>query len=108
MQTLDQVEVLLGRYREACARASRPVDWVLRRYVWLGSRRELDERWLPGFVASQLAYWRVAAEGPRERELFARIDAGESISPRAVASDRFLADTGPEVRERGLPSRHPS
>jgi probable F420-dependent oxidoreductase len=90
VQRLDEVARLATLYRDRRAPTGRSPDWVLRRYVWLGSRDELEQRWLPDFVAGQLAYWRVSTEGPAERALFARIDAGEHVTPAEVAADRFL------------------
>lgn len=100
VQTVPQVAQLRATYVDACMRADRTPEWMLRRYVWLGSRDDLEAHWLPAFVRSQLAYWRVATEGPEERRLFARIDAGEDVSPREVAADRFLGGPPGDVVEQ--------
>lgn len=97
VQTTAQVEVLAAMYREACAAHGRDPAWVLRRYVWIGSHRDLEERWLPTFVEHQLAYWRVSAEGPQERRLFERLDAGETVEAREVAADRFMGGPPDDV-----------
>jgi probable F420-dependent oxidoreductase len=102
VQTLDEVTVLRERYETSCRRHGAVPAWVLRRYVWLGeSAAEMERDWLPGFVSSQLAYWRVAAEGEAERALFARIDAGERVSPADVARGRFIGGSADDV-VRGL------
>jgi probable F420-dependent oxidoreductase len=97
IQTSHQVGVLLDSFRAACERAGSTPEWLLRRYVWLGSRRDLEERWLPAFVAQQLEYWRASAEGPEERRLFERLDAGERVTAREVAADRFLGGPPDDV-----------
>ena len=68
------------------------------RYEWLGRDRSTMERdFLPGFVNTQLAYWRVSTEGEAERRLFARIDAGEDVAPAEVARGRFFGGAAGDV-----------
>jgi probable F420-dependent oxidoreductase len=98
LQSLDHVVALRARYDAACALTGRPPRWVLRRYVWLGpSRAAMERDWLPPFVANQIAYWRIAAEGPGEREVIARLDAGEDLSPRDIAAGRFIGGAVDDV-----------
>jgi len=98
VQTLDEVARLRERYARACAAAGRAPEWVLRRYVWLGRDRAAMEReFLAEFVPRQLAYWRVATEGPAERRLFERLDAGEVVTPREIARDRFCGGSSEDA-----------
>ena len=92
VQTWSGVKTGLSHYQEARARHGRTgAPWVLRRYTWLGaSRREVEEQYVPGFVDSQLPYWRTSVESNEERELFARIDGGEHVSPAQIAAGRFI------------------
>lgn len=90
VQTRPEVERLRDLYVAARAELGQPPDWTLRRYVRLGSREEIEKDWLPGFVERNLAYWRHSTEGPAERALFERIDAGEAFSPVDVAKGRFV------------------
>lgn len=98
VQTEVRVAELRARYVEACARHATTPQWVLRRYVWLGRdaatfRREV----LPDLVERQIAYWRVSTEGPDERALFARMDAGERVPPEEVAAGRFVGGAVEDV-----------
>lgn len=98
VQTLDSMVVLKQRYEAECLALGVVPSWVLRRYVWLGRDRSTMERdFLPGFVNKQLAYWRVSAEGAAERRMFARIDAGEHVSPAEVAHGRFFGGSAADV-----------
>ena len=98
VQTLDSMILLKQRYEEACRDRAVEPSWVLRRYVWLGRDRSTMERdFLPGFVNTQLAYWRVSTEGEAERRLFARIDAGEDVAPAEVARGRFFGGAAGDV-----------
>jgi alkanesulfonate monooxygenase SsuD/methylene tetrahydromethanopterin reductase-like flavin-dependent oxidoreductase (luciferase family) len=98
VQTWTAAKACLARYRASCEAAGTSPAWVLRRYTRLaGSRRELEEDYLPGFVDAQLAYWRTSVETDEERALFARIDAGEPMSPAEVAADRFVGGTPDDV-----------
>jgi probable F420-dependent oxidoreductase len=91
VQSLAKAESCLARYRAAGGEA-----WVLRRYAWLGtSRREVEEDVLPDYVTGLLEHWRESVEDDAERELFARIDAGEDVAPSEIAADRLLWG-GPE------------
>jgi probable F420-dependent oxidoreductase len=94
VQTLSQGKALLQQYRDACARHGRRPEWVMRRYAWLGaSRQEVAEKWLPDFVEYNLVHWRESTEGEEERRLFARLDAGEAVSPEEIAGERFFWGT---------------
>ena len=88
---------LLALYAEACEKVDRAPDWVLRRYIRLGDRKQIEADWLPGFVDRNLSYWRHSTEGPNERRMFERIDAGETLDPIEVARDRFLWGSPDEV-----------
>jgi hypothetical protein len=54
------------------------------------SRREVEEDVLPAYVGGLLEHWRESVEDDAERELFARIDAGEDVAPSEIAADRLL------------------
>jgi hypothetical protein len=98
VQTWTAAKACLARYRDSCAIAGTEPAWVLRRYTRLASsRRALEEEYLPGFVDAQLAYWRTSVETDEEGALFARIDAGESVSPAEIAADRFVGGTPDDV-----------
>jgi probable F420-dependent oxidoreductase len=90
VQTRPEVERLHQVYADACATLGRQPAWMLRRYARLGDRQEIEEKWLPGFVERNLAYWRHSTEGPNERQLFDRLDRGETLSAEDVARDRFM------------------
>jgi|SRR6185437_6922421 len=96
----DEVARLVGRYRDRCAAAGSAADWVLRRDIWVGEdRRVMDDEWLPDYVDDRLAHWRASTEGPVERALFRRLDAGESVPPAEVAAGRFFGGTPDDVLE---------
>lgn len=100
VQTLDRVSELHAQYRQRCARAGTTPDTVLRRYAWLGRDRATMERdFLPAFVGKQLAYWRQSTEAESERRLFARIDAGDDVSPTEIARGRFFGGSPADVIE---------
>ena len=97
VQTRPEVERLRDLYVDARVALGEPPDWTLRRYVRLGDREEIEARWLPGFVERNLAYWRESTEGPAEKKLFERLDAGEALSPVDVAKGRFAWGSTEEV-----------
>ena len=98
VQSLRKVSECLATYRAACARHGTEPRWVLRRSAWIGTdRRELEDEFLPHFVESHLEHWRESAEDDAERELFARLDAGEQIPAAAIVADRFIGGTPAEV-----------
>jgi probable F420-dependent oxidoreductase len=106
VQTEDRVAARRAEYEAACARHGTTPAWVLRRYVWIGrDRRALEDDFLPDFVGRQLAYWRESTEGEAERRLFARIDAGEAVSPVEVAAGRFIGGAPADVVD-GLVACH--
>ncbi len=90
VQTRPEVERLHKIYSDACTTLGKKPAWILRRYVRLGLRREIEEKWLPGFVERNLAYWRHSTEGPNERRLFDRLDRGEKLSASDIARERFM------------------
>lgn len=70
----------------------------MRRYVWIGQDKSTMAReFLPDFVGRQLAYWRQSTEGIAERDLFARLDAGEQITPSDIAAGRFCGGSPADV-----------
>jgi hypothetical protein len=79
VQTRAEVARLRDIYAAECAQVGREPDWVLRRYIRLGEREQIEAEWLPGFVDRNLAYWRHSTEGPNEQRLFERLDAGEEL-----------------------------
>lgn len=100
VQTEDRVVARRAEYEAACARHGTTPQWVLRRYAWLGRdtatfRRDV----LPDLLERQLAYWRVSTEGPDERALFARLDAGERVEPEEIAGGRFVGGSADDVRD---------
>jgi probable F420-dependent oxidoreductase len=91
VQSLAKAQSCLEIYRAACAQAGRGDDWILRRYAWLGSDdRQVCEQVLPAYVGGLMEHWRESVEDDAEKELFARIDAGENVSPEEIAADRLL------------------
>lgn len=91
VQSLTRAQSCLGVYREACARAGRDPEWILRRYAWVGAdRRQVMDEVLPEYVDGLMVHWRESAEDDEERALFARIDAGDDVSPDEIAADRLL------------------
>ncbi len=83
-----------ARYRSARTATGRPADWILRRYAWVAAdRREVEEVVLPHYVNGLVEHWRESVEEDEERALFARMDAGESITPADIAGDRLLWGT---------------
>lgn len=91
VQSLSKAQSCLSVYRASCARAGREPDWILRRYAWLGSDgRQVREQVLPAYVTGLMEHWRESVEDEAEKELFRRIDAGETVSPEEIAADRLL------------------
>jgi probable F420-dependent oxidoreductase len=91
VQSLAKAQSCLAVYRPACAKANKEPDWVLRRYAWLGSNaKQVREEVLPVYVGGLMEHWRESVEDEAEKELFARIDAGENVSPEEIAADRLL------------------
>jgi probable F420-dependent oxidoreductase len=96
VQSLSAGLRCLDIYRPACQALDKPADFVLRRYAWLGSDDEqVRTEVLPRYVDGLMAHWRESVEEDEEKELFARIDAGEDVSPEEIAADRLLWG-GPE------------
>jgi alkanesulfonate monooxygenase SsuD/methylene tetrahydromethanopterin reductase-like flavin-dependent oxidoreductase (luciferase family) len=91
VQSLAKAQSCLEVYRSACAAVNREPDWILRRYAWLGADgRQVREEVLPAYVGGLMEHWRESVEDDAEKELFARIDAGEDVSAEEIASDRLL------------------
>jgi probable F420-dependent oxidoreductase len=98
VQTWTAAKACLVRYRASCEAAGTVPAWVLRRYTRItADRRQLEEEYLPDFVDAQLAYWRTSVETDEERAMFARLDAGERLSPAEIAADRFVGGTPDDV-----------
>ena len=96
VQSLAAGLACLDVYRPACAVVGKPADFVLRRYAWLGADDEqVRTEVLPEYVDGLMVHWRESVEADEERALFARIDAGEDVSPEEIAADRLLWG-GPE------------
>ena len=45
---------------------------------------------LPVYVDGLMVHWRESAEEQEEKDLFARIDAGEAVTAEDIAADRLL------------------
>jgi probable F420-dependent oxidoreductase len=91
VQSLGRALSCLAVYRAACARHGTTPAWVLRRYAWIGEdHRQVEDEILPLYVDGLMAHWRESAEDDEERELFARLDAGERVTPQEIARDRLL------------------
>jgi alkanesulfonate monooxygenase SsuD/methylene tetrahydromethanopterin reductase-like flavin-dependent oxidoreductase (luciferase family) len=91
VQSLARAKRCLETYHAACSRLGRKPDWILRRYAWIGTdRRKVMEDVLPRYVDGLMIHWRESAEDPEEKALFARIDAGENVTPQEIAGDRLL------------------
>lgn len=96
VQSLSAGLRCLDVYRPACEALGKPADFVLRRYAWLGADDEqVRTEVLPRYVDGLMAHWRESVEEDEEKELFARIDAGDDVSPEEIAADRLLWG-GPE------------
>jgi len=101
VQSLAKARACLDVYRDACKRHARRPDWILRRYAWIApSRREVEERILPAYVDGLMQHWRESVEDEAEKRLFARIDAGEAVSAREIASDRLLWGSPEDIVEQ--------
>ena len=98
VQSLAKSQSCLEVYRAACDRLGRSADWVLRRFAWIGTdARQIEEEILPRYVDGLLVHWRESAEEAEEKALFAQLDAGEKVSPEAIARDRLLYGTPKQV-----------
>lgn len=91
VQSLGKALSCLDVYRASCASAGTTPDWVLRRYAWVGAdRAQVMDEVLPEYVGGLMDHWRESVEDDAEKELFARIDAGDAVSPAEIAADRLL------------------
>ena len=91
VQSISKAESMLDVYRSACARHATSPSWILRRYAWIApTRAEVEEDVLPAYVDGLMVHWRESVEDEEEKALFARIDAGETVTPAEVADDRLL------------------
>lgn len=98
VQSLGKVRSMLEVYRASCARIGRQPDWILRRFAWIGTDdRKIQEEILPRYIDGLLVHWRESAEDEVEKKLFARIDAGEQVTPQEIAADRLLCGTPDQV-----------
>ncbi len=81
----------LDVYRPTCAALGKPGDWILRRYAWVGADDDqVRTEVLPRYVDGLMTHWRESVEEDEERQLFARIDAGDPVTPEEIAADRLL------------------
>jgi probable F420-dependent oxidoreductase len=91
VQSISKATAMVGTYRGACARHGKAPEWILRRYAWIApTRAEVEDDVLPDYVDGLMAHWRESVEEAEEQALFARIDAGESVSPAEIADERLL------------------
>jgi probable F420-dependent oxidoreductase len=91
VQSITKAESMLGVYRDACARHATNPAWILRRYAWIApTRAEVEHDVLPEYVDGLMVHWRESVEDAEEKALFARIDAGENVTPAEIADDRLL------------------
>ena len=91
VQSLGKARSCLAQYRDTCTALGKPADWILRRYAWIApTRREVEDEVLPAYVDGLMEHWRESVEEDEEKDLFARIDAGEGVSAHDVARDRLL------------------
>jgi len=98
VQSLAKAQSCLAVHRAACERAGTRPDWILRRYAWVGAdRHHVVGEVLPAYVDGLMEHWRESVEDDEERALFARIDAGEEVSPEEIAADRLLYGTPDDV-----------
>ncbi len=96
VQSLSAGLRCLDVYRPVCEALDKPADFVLRRYAWLGADDEqVRTEVLPHYIDGLMEHWRESVEEDEEKALFARIDAGERVSPEEIAADRLLWG-GPE------------
>jgi len=96
VQSLSKGLRCLGIYRPVCESLGKPADFILRRYAWLGADDEqVRTEVLPHYIDGLMEHWRESVEEDEEKQLFARIDAGEEVSPEEIAADRLLWG-GPE------------
>lgn len=98
VQSLTKAKACLEIYRAVCAEHARPASWILRRFAWIGTqRREMEEEILPRYIEGLLVHWRESAEEAEEKELFARLDAGEKVPAQEIARDRLLWGTPDDI-----------
>lgn len=91
VQSLAKAQSCLEVYRAACGATGRGDDWILRRYAWIGTDHdEIATEVLPDYVDGLLVHWRESVEDDVEKQLFARMDAGEAVPPEEIAADRLL------------------
>jgi probable F420-dependent oxidoreductase len=101
VQSITKANSCLRIYRAACTAAGTRPDWILRRYAWLGTdSARVNEDVLPAYVDGLMEHWRESAEDAEEKELFARIDAGDNVTPQEIARDRLLWGAPDDVVEQ--------
>ena len=88
-------------YRAKRQALGKPVDWVLRRYVWIApTRQEVEAEVLPAYVGGLMDHLREAAEDDDTRQLIKRLDAGEKVSDKEIANDRILWGSPADIIEQ--------
>lgn len=91
VQSITKAQSMLTVHRDACARHATVPAWILRRYAWIApTRAEVEHDILPAYVDGLMVHWRESVEDEEEKALFARIDAGETVTPAEIADDRLL------------------
>jgi alkanesulfonate monooxygenase SsuD/methylene tetrahydromethanopterin reductase-like flavin-dependent oxidoreductase (luciferase family) len=101
VQSIGKAKSCLTAYHAACAAHEKTPDWVLRRYAWIApTRREVEDEVLPAYVDGLMEHWRESAEDDEEKDLFARIDAGEGVTAQDVARDRLLWGAPDDIIEQ--------
>lgn len=101
MEPLPREQRLAERYRGFCNDAGRPPTVCLMRTAAVAERRaDLEDRWLPGVLQMQLSYWQAGAQGSDKDRVFARLEAGESVSLPEFARERLIAGTPDDCVEQ--------
>lgn len=101
VQSLAKAKSCLSVYRPVRERAGQPDDWILRRYTWVApDGQQVRDEVLPGYVDGLLEHWRESAEDEVEKDLFKRIDNGETVTPEEIAADRLLWGSPDQVIEQ--------
>ena len=101
VQSLSKAQSCLKLYRSSCQSVGREPEWILRRYAWVASdRKQVKDEVLPAYVDGLMEHWRESAEDDVEKQLFARMDAGQAVSPEEIAQDRLLWGDPDQVIEQ--------
>jgi probable F420-dependent oxidoreductase len=103
IESLPREQQLAERYRRYCDEAGRPAVVCLMRTAAIAHRREdLEARWLPEAVDTQLEYWNLGARGRDDDGMFQRLAAGEPVALPEFAHDRLIAGTPDDCIEQIL------